>query len=69
VPRDSFAYLLSIKPTPGMASCTPAQIIRRLGKPLRTQVVAGTPQHPEELLLFYNFSQNAPQRNIRPFLR
>lgn len=63
----SFAYLLSLdKSLAEYGSCTIEQVVGRYGQPNASSVVAGTNDHPRELLLFYDHgvskNDNQPKR-------
>lgn len=57
--HDSFAYLLSIKPSiTGFPACTIDQVVEQYGRPNNSQLIAGTADKPEEILLFYDYGVN-----------
>lgn len=52
--RHSFAYLLPLKPSiTGHPACSIEQVTAQYGRPNASQVIAGTADNPEEILLFY----------------
>ena len=57
--KTSFAYLYSLdKSLTNFPTCTLAQITTKFGRPNRSVLVAGTPDQPTELLLFYDSGIN-----------
>ncbi|HEX7484411.1 MAG TPA: PIG-L family deacetylase [Candidatus Saccharimonadales bacterium] len=65
--RESFAYLLPLKPsTTGYPGCSIEQIIGLYGRPSASHVIAGTASEPEEVLLFYSYGINDTMRHSRP---
>jgi LmbE family N-acetylglucosaminyl deacetylase len=53
--RQSFAYLLPLRQsTTGYPTCSIEQVTAVYGRPNASQVIAGTPDNPEEILLFYS---------------
>lgn len=51
----SFAYILTTDPTTtGYPGCTINQIVTAYGRPSATQLIAGTADDPDEILLFYD---------------
>jgi LmbE family N-acetylglucosaminyl deacetylase len=57
---ESFAYLYSLRPTSASyKSCKLEQITAQYGRPDSSQLIAGSPNNPEEMLLFYDFGSNA----------
>jgi LmbE family N-acetylglucosaminyl deacetylase len=57
--RHSFAYLLPLKPSiTGHPACSIEQVAAQYGRPNASQVIAGTADNPEEILLFYTNGTN-----------
>jgi LmbE family N-acetylglucosaminyl deacetylase len=53
--KHSFAYLISLDDSlTDFPHCNLAQITSVYGRPTATQLIAGTPVHPKEALLFYD---------------
>jgi LmbE family N-acetylglucosaminyl deacetylase len=63
----SFAYLLPFKQsTTGYPACTIEQVTALYGRPNASQVIAGTVNTPEEMLLFYDHGINKVPASARP---
>jgi LmbE family N-acetylglucosaminyl deacetylase len=69
VEKHSFAYLLTSDTSlTGYPPCSLDQIIRQYGRPNASTLIAGTLDHPQELLLFYDrgarrSASNTPNAN------
>jgi hypothetical protein len=65
--RQSFAYLLPLKPSiTGYPGCTIEQITTLYGRPSASQIIAGTASDPEEVLLFYSYGINTSMHLSNP---
>lgn len=63
--KHSFAYILTTAPTTtGYPGCTVNQIVTIYGRPSATQLIAGTADNPDEMLLFYD--HGATTQSTRP---
>jgi LmbE family N-acetylglucosaminyl deacetylase len=59
--KHSFAYLLSFDVNPtNFPTCSLTDITAQYGRPQSTQLIAGSIDHPGELLLFYDLGAHKP---------
>ncbi len=64
---SSFAYLLSLGPgLTDYPACSLNQVIAAYGKPNTSVLIAGTLDHPKELLLFYDHGANHSAPKLSP---
>ena len=64
--KHSFAYLLTLdSDLTNFPHCTLAQVTVQYGRPLSTQVIAGSLANPKEVLLFYDLGAHHPTADLR----
>lgn len=65
--RHSFAYLLPLKASiTGYPACNVKQVVKAYGRPNSSQVIAGTVNNPEEILLYYDYGIRDLSKSTKP---